>query len=467
MHTSGDLHTMSSRPVARHVLPMLLLAFACNGDQPGDGDGDPSEDAVTSGDGDGDGELEELRSEAPHDENPQLEPGEAEILAAANHALSLDIYHVLRTGQAAGEGFSISAYSIDSAFGMLYAGTVDPARSEIAQTLHFELEGERQHVAHNWLDAELSSRNLPATGSDDGEGDGEDPVVLQTANGLWMLDSYADGVSSEFLDLLAIHYDAGMKLAAFNLDPELERARINGWVSERTGGLIPELFPPDSLNEYTTLVLVNALYLKAPWAEPFSDGFTQPHDFTRLDNQIVSVEMMRAPYLLDARHVATVEYQAASLPLRGHDLEIVVILPQDLSSFEDGLDPAKLTEVFDALASVPLDLRMPKLELTADFELTAELKALGMDAPFTDTTSFDAIHPLTDVIELVVHNSVIKIDEDGLEAAAAAGIGGDGDGDGDGDPPAVMVVDRPFLLAIRDRPTNTLLFFGRVLDPTE
>jgi serpin B len=144
-----------------------------------------------------------------------------------------------------------------------------------------------------------------------------------------------------------------------------------------------------------------------------------------------------------------------------------VILPADFSTFEDGLDQAKLAEVFGALTLSRLDLFMPKFELEAAFDLSDELQALGMVAPFSDITSFDAIHPDTDVIEVVVQNTVIKVDEDGVEAAAATGIGGDGDGDGDPEPPPVMVVDRPFMLAIRDQPTNTLLFFGRVLDPNE
>jgi serpin B len=459
----------SPRSLTLYVLPLMFLAFACNGEAPGDEDpetsGDGDGDPETSGDGDGEGEPEALRSDEPHDDNPALAPGDVEILAAANHALTLDLYHALRDGEGANKGFSISAYSIESAFGMLHAGSVEPARGQIAQTLHFELEGEQQHVAHNWLDAELEARNLPAT---PGEGEVvDDSVVLQNANGLWMLENYADGVSPDFLDLLAIHYDAGMTLADFDTDPDLERESINDWVSERTGGLIPDLFPMGSVNEYTTLILANALYLKAPWVEPFSEGWTQQENFTRLDNQVVPVDMMRGPLLTSVRHVTTLEYQAAALPLRGGDLEIIVILPEDFSSFEDGLDQAKLAEIFSGFGSGLLDLRLPKFDLEAGFELSSELEELGMVAPFSDDTSFDGIHPEIDVIEVVVHNTVIKLDEDGVEAAAATGIGGDGDGDGDPPTPTVMVVDRPFLIAIRDQPTNTLLFFGRVLDPTE
>src|SRR5690606_27138594 len=227
---------------------------------------------------------------------------------------------------------SISAYSIASAFGMLYGGSVNPAHDQIAETLHFDLADEQQHVAHNWLDSELAMRNMPAS-----EPDLDDATVLQTANGLWMLDDYDDGVSTDFLDLLAIHYDVGMQLAAFNVDPEAARERINGWVSDRTNDLIPELFPELSIHQYTTLALVNALYLKAPWHNPFEEGFTQPHDFTRLDDQVVSVEMMHAPYLSWVDHVATAEYQAVSVLLDGGYLDVVVILPEDFSAFEDAL----------------------------------------------------------------------------------------------------------------------------------
>ena len=454
---------MNRRSLTRYALPAMFVAIACNGapsadgneETSGDGDGDSNCEGEA---GDGDTSPEELRSEAPHDQNPQLLPGEAEIVAAANHELTLDLYHALRDGDAAGKGFSISAYSVESAFGMLYAGSLDPARSQIADTLHFDLEGDQQHVAHNWLDAQLAARNLPSNGD-------EDAVELQTANGVWVLDDYADGVGPEFLDLVSIHYDAGVKLAEFDVDPEAERTGINDWVSERTGGLIPDLFPMGSIHEFTTMVLVNALYMRAPWLVPFSEGYTQQDNFTTLGNQIVSVEMMRAPVLGSSRYAATADYEAVALPLRGYDLQIVVIEPSDFNAFEASLDPESLAQVLDAFQPELLDLRLPKFNLTAAFELSGELKELGMLAPFADTSSFDAIHPETDVIDVVVHNTVIKIDEDGVEAAAATGIGGDGDGDGDPPTPTEVIIDRPFLIAIHDIPTNTLLFFGRVLDP--
>src|SRR5690606_21959300 len=117
---------------------------------------------------------------------------------------------------------------------------------------------------------------------------------------------------------------------------------------------------------------------------------------------------------------------AVSVLLDGGYLDVVVILPEDFSAFEDALDAVKLAEVLGGLNPTELDLRLPKLTLRASFELTSELKELGMLAPFADSTSFDAIHPDIDTLDVVVQQTVIMVDEDGIEAAAATGIGGDG-----------------------------------------
>lgn len=427
------------------VLGALLCAPACTNSGDDDDGTDP--------------ELAQARSDEPHDQAPDLDASEAETLSADNYALTLDLYHELRGGQAAGQGFSISAYSIHSAFGMLYAGTVDQARSEMAATLHFSLPDERQHVAHNWLDAQLDARNLAAISEPDNE---QAAVELHGANGVWVLDELADMISPDYLDVLAIHYDAGIYLSQFDTQPEVERAAINGWVAERTADLIPELFAEGVIEPSTRLVLVNAVYLKAPWAEPFVEELTAAAPFFGLDGGETEVEMMRAGDLF-AEYGEGPDYQAVAIPMRGDALELLVILPDDFSSFEAALDGAALTALRDGMDSAIVDLRLPKFELEAQFELSPELQALGLVTPFLDASSFDAILPGLGVITAVVHQTVIKVDEKGTEAAAATGIVvGE---TGAPEPDASMVVDRPFLLAIRDAPTDTLLFFGRVLEP--
>ena len=261
--------------------------------------------------------------------------------------------------------------------------------------------------------------------------------------------------------MLATHYDAGVYLAEFDTQPEVERAAINEWVSARTAALIPELFAEGVIQPTTTMVLVNAVYLKAPWAEPFLPEATAPASFHAPDGD-VTVDMMHAGDL-GAEYGEDAGYQAIALPLRGGALELLVILPDELAAFEASLDATTLADLRADMNPATVDLRLPKFELEAQFELSDELQGLGLVAPFFDSGSFDAILDGLGVITAVVHQTVLKVDEKGTEAAAATGVVvGE---TGGGEPDAAMTVDRPFLVAIRDEPTDTWLFFGRVLAP--
>jgi serpin B len=421
-----------------------LLSGGC------DGDGDRRDDAQ---------ELPHVMSEAPHDSAPQIEDSEIETLARQNRWLTLDLYQALRTGEAEDRSFAISAYSIHGAFGMLYAGTVEPARTQMAEALHFTLPGERQYVAHNWLDTQLAARNLPAESFAWGE---IEAVELNTANGVWVLDDYADRIAREYLDLLAIHYNAGVFLAEFDTRPEQERVAINTWVAMRTADRILELFPMGLIDQQTTMVLVNALYLKAPWAMPFIQENTKPAPFHKLDGSQIEVDMMRDE-ALRADFGLGPGYRALALPLRGQALELLIMVPDDFASFEEQLDANTLTEVRENMATTVVSVGLPRFQIETQLELTDELQALGMVSPFVDDRSFDAIMERLGVITAVVHQTVIEVDEKGTEAAAATGIVITKTNALV--PEAELVVDRPFLLAIRDAPTDTLLFFGRVLEP--
>lgn len=459
LHGSCDYGAMvrTTRSLSLSLSLSLLgtLAAGCATD---DGDEASNEEAEGAEGAEGEPEIPEVRSESPHDDNPQIDASEQAALSEDAHALSLDLYHLLRT-QRVGEGFSISSYSIQTAFGMLYGGTVGQARDEMTDTLHFSLE-DRQHLALNWLDAQITARNLP------GYPDQEiDPVITQVANGVWVTDSLGPSVEPEYLDLLSIHYDAGLFLADFVNHEEEERMRINGWVSARTRDLIPELFPKGSIQASTTMVLVNALYLKAPWAEPFDPNATSKQSFTRVDGSTVMVDMMRS-YMQSVDYAEGEGWFAVSVPLRGGALGLLAIVPDDFAAFEASLDLSTLDAVTSNLAPELVTLALPKFTLESSFELGSVLRdELGMPTPFMDPSSFDGIvlgGP--GVITRVIHKTVIAVDEKGTEAAAATGIVlGD---DGGPSPTRDIVVDKPFLLILRDGPTNTPLFFGRVLDPS-
>ncbi|KIG19459.1 Serine protease inhibitor (serpin family) [Enhygromyxa salina] len=454
---------MTRIPPLRLASPLLTLALcvgplaACTGDDGND------EAAESESDSDGDPQWPMAQSEVEREPDPQPTQPEIASIAEDQLALALDFYHALRVlPDLSDEGFSVSSYSVSAAFGMLYGGTTGQSRDEMESTLHFSLGDERQHIAHNWLDSQLAARNLEGVESPDAM---LDPVVLQTANGVWMSEHLAGDINPDYLDLLARHYGTGIRLADFMTNPEGERERINLWVSNRTNTLIPALLPPQVIEDTTVMVLVNALYLKAPWDVQFEEDWTGKAPFTRLDASTVDVDMMHNPAMF-GRYGAGEGYSAFAAPLRGGALELVFVVPDDFASFEAALDQPTLASVMASLEYTAVDTFVPRFELDSAFELSVLLRdELGMPSPFSDDNSFDLIVPDLGIITDVIHKTVIKVDENGTEAAAATAIVVGEDG---GDEPFVEAefrADKPFLLMIRDAPTQSVLFFGRVLEP--
>src|SRR5690606_36684828 len=221
-------------------------------------------------------------------------------------------------------------------------------------------------------------------------------------------------------------------------------------------------FPFGSIDDMSTLVLVNAEYLKTQWVKTILEHNTKPASFIRIDGSQIEDAMMHAADL-QAAYGEGPGYRAVALPLRGQALEVLMVVPDDFAGFEASLDASRFASMRADMSSAVIELGLPRFELDAHLELTDELQALGMIHPFVDDHSFDEIVEELGVITTVVHQTVIRVDEQGTEAAAATGVA-------IGvtsavEPDVTIVVDRPFLLAIRDAPTDTLLFFGRVLEP--
>lgn len=450
----GSLATACATPAQTELATDASSTSTGDGDGDGDGDGEDCE-GLSEGDADSPAQI---RSCEPHDQDPQLDADQIDALAAGQLALALDLYHVLRNSSAQDESFTISPSSLQAAFGMLYAGTVEPARSELDSTLHFSLGDAQQHVAFNWLDAQLVARNLP-------EIEDADPVIVAPINRAWVDQHIVELLEPDYLDVLSIHYDTGMFLGDFGGQPEPERHNINAWVAAQTNNLIPELFVTGDITDKTRFVLVNALYLAAPWSTPFDPDSTSTQSFTRLDGTTVDVDMMQHPEVT-ARLDAGADWESVTVSLRGGQLALTAIVPSDFAAFEASVDAETLAAILavdDEFGWEPVDLSLPRFELHSVHALDDALKELGMVSPFEDPGSFTdlAVVPGGLVIEPVVQQTVLKVDEGGIEAVAATGIVG-------GSPPSFppsFRVDRPFLLAIHDIPTNALLFFGRVLEP--
>jgi serpin B len=442
---------------------LALSASGCSessGVDDGAGTTEPDGDSDTDGDTDGDTdeEFEVVRSDAPRDLAPA--PSEEEIATDRERGAQ---FTAALFGEVAADDENVvfSPHSVRMAFGMVYPGTRDTVRTEFETILGFAGPGSTDAVL-NAVDLELDSRNFAGSSDESGE---RPPIQLVLTNSLFSDRGFAEHVRPEYLDAVAVSYDAGIRLVPFETDNEIARMRINAWVSDQTGAKIQNLiksFPP-----VVELVVVNALYYKASWETPFPDSATRPETFTTRAGAAVEVDTMHATVLPASYAESETQWQAVGLRYSDPRLEMVVIVPTDHAAFEASLDGEQLRSIFAALAPSTIDLALPKFQVRSPLELREPLEQLGMSAAFDDVTGFAGI-PTMYPIFAVPHESFISVDEKGTEAAAATAIvfGEEGGGD-ELVTEHVVSVDRTFYLAIRDRGTETVLFFGRIGDPSE
>ncbi len=395
-----------------------------------------------------------LKSDKPRDTSPKISADSTSALVDGNTAFALGLYKLVRTTEG---NLFFSPYSISDAMAMTWAGARGQTETDIATAMHFTLPQSQLHPALNKLDLDLASRGQGAKGKD-GEG-----FRLHVVNAIWGQQGFK--FTPQYLDTLATNYGAGLRVLDFIKQPEPSRITINDWVAQQTENRIKDLIPAGAINNLTRLVLTNAIYFNAAWAQPFQKGATTQGNFHRLDGSDVSVSMMRQTQSF--RYSEGANYQATELPYDGRELSMIVILPRAgaFADFEQSFDSRILKTIVDGLTSREVALTMPKFGFETSMSLKQNLTALGMGNAFTDSADFSGMDGARDLrIQDVIHKAYVAVDEDGTEAAAASAvIVGTTALPSD---TAEMKVDRPFLFLIRDNPTGTVLFLGRVSDPS-
>ncbi len=248
-------------------------------------------------------------------------------------------------------------------------------------------------------------------------------------------------------------------------DSEVSRALINTWTAEQTHDRIPEIVPAGVLGAETLLVLVNALYLRAAWEDPFHETSTVDADFHLAGGTVARVPTMVGH--LGAAVGSGESWRSARLPYVGGRLAMTVVLPDPgrLAGVEALVGERDWSAVLEVSGHDRLELRLPRFTVRASARLGELLAALGMPTAFTDDADFSGLtvaEPLK--ISQVLHEAFVAVDEEGTEAAAATAVVMQRAG-GLPEPPVPFVVDRPFLFVIHEVGTGTPLFVGRVEDP--
>ncbi len=392
------------------------------------------------------------------DEAPAMTGAESGRLTEGNAAFAFDLYRELSSTDG---NLFFSPHSISTALAMTYAGAKGDTETAVADTLRFSLPPERLHGAFAALAHDLDVRS---TGRDKGS------FRLNAANAVWAQEGHP--FRDDYLDVVKVSYGGDVSLADFAGDPNGSRSEINRWVEQRTEGKIEDLIPPDLIDGLTRMVLVNAVYFKAGWLYPFDESLTATAPFHRLDGGTTDVEMMRATEYFG--YGAGDGYQVVDLPYVGGELSMTVLLPDQgrFREFEERLDGSFVGQALAQVAESYVALEMPRFEFDSAFQLGETLKAMGMSAAFdpgaADFSGMDGLSCAAGddgclYIGDVVHKAFVSVDEAGTEAAAATAVMMQTES---AKPRLLAVrVDRPFIFLVRDRPTGTVLFVGRVTEP--
>jgi serine protease inhibitor len=344
------------------------------------------------------------------------------------------------------ENLFVSPLSVSMALGMALNGARGETRDEMLTMLDFHglAEQEVNEAYRGLIDLLL----------------GLDPrVELAIANSVWHRDTFA--VEADFLARNGKYFDAIVRGLDFEA-PDAP-AIINAWVKDRTRGHIPELL--EYISPLEVMFLINAIYFKGDWSQAFDRKETRKAPFRLTDGSSVEVDMMQRKGTY--RTVFDPAFTAAELPYGRGLFHMLVIVPGhdgDLSGLLETLNAEFLQQLDHRFRENETTVRMPRFKIEYDVTLEPMLRALGMNAAFSvEQADFSGINPLVDDLHItrVDHRAVVEVNEKGTVAAAATAVGV-----GIVSAPPSVTLDRPFVFAIREAHSGTILFIGKMMDPT-
>lgn len=377
---------------------------------------------------------------------------ELAALVAGDSAFALDLYGQLR--KESGNLF-LSPFSISTALAMTSAGAKGATLDEMNKALHLPKD---PHQAFGKLLQSINGAGAKRN------------YQLTTANAIWAQKGYP--WRAEFKDLTSKSYGAGVIETDFGM-PEAARQAINAWVEKETKEKIKDLIPAGAVDPLTRMVLTNAIYFKAAWAEQFKKHNTKDQPFTTADGTKVDVPMMTqtetcgyGEFTLSSGK----QGQVLELPYVGRELSMYVFLPREASALgavEEALTPDSLATWVKGVARSRVQVFLPRFKVEKALGLNAPLQSLGMKAAFSDRTAdFSGMQTGQEklFISAVLHKAFVDVNEEGTEAAAATAVVV-GVRSAVPTEPKTFRADHPFLFLIRENKTGSILFLGRVSNP--
>ena len=286
-----------------------------------------------------------------------------------------------------------------------------------------------------------------------------DTVVVKSANSIWIDDNFS--IRNSYVDLLQNDFDAFITTQRFS-DPATVKA-INNWCLEHTEGKIGDMI--DRLTPDMVMVLVNALYFNAPWADAFDSELTSENVFHgKSKSGKVSMMHRTGQYNYAQVHGA----QVIQLPYEGGRYSMFVALPPagaDLDKLIPQITEGAFNSAIEMMRPRKVKLSLPRFKVETSMLLNKALQDMGIRTAFTPAADFHGIAEMGPlVLDQVKQKCYVEVAEKGTEAAAvtvaqirltAVRV--------DPEDMAVMTVDRPFVFMITDGYTGNILFAGKIV----
>jgi serpin B len=429
-----ELHLRSGNPRAAALLVAISLLCGCGG-------------------GGGGEEIETQNPQTPpSSSSSSLPPAVVQAqenktavsasLVTADNTLGLDLFKILDQGSTVNT--AISPTSIALMLQIIFNGAAGTTQQAMSQAL--QLQG------LNVADVNGDNAALQAALVN------PDPeIALTIANSLWLHLSN-NSVLPSFTQVNETYYGAEIGDLAGAPD------NVNTWISNETDALITNILPPGNYSN-DVAVVVNAIYFKGAWTQPFDPDQTAAAPFTQLDGTSVSCQMMHLTGTFD--YFAGATFQALRMPYGTNSrMSMIILLPDSsvsLAEFVASLTPQALSGWISQLQPMTGGVALPRFTSTYSASLPGALSALGMGIAFSpNDADFSGIAPGTYLSD-VEHKTVVEVDESGT--VAAGGTSGTVSITAVPTPQFQMTMDHPFFYAIRDDDTGALLFIGTVVAP--
>jgi serpin B len=375
--------------------------------------------------------------------------GDVTVTADANNRFAFAVYADLNKSEGKNNIF-ISPYSISSALAMTYEGANGETAAQMMKVFHFPKDINSLRQGYFGMQEILNAKNKA--------------YDLLSANSLWPQKGCE--FSKQYLETVEKYYGGKAELVDFAAAKAEAIHKINSWTSKQTKEKIPEIIGDKDVDELTRLVLVNAIYFKGSWKAKFDPKMTRKSNFYAYGNEKIQTDMMNSEG--EFNYAELEGLKVLELPYAGDDVSMIVALPygHDIAKLEASLSYEVFKKWQSVLEEQKVEVSLPKFKLHCLYQLGNPLEHLGMPLAFDENQAdFSKMTGKKDLyISAVIHASFVDVNEEGTEAAAATAVVMDTKSI---EMTPEFTADHPFIFFIYDKTAGTILFMGKINNPSE